>query len=127
MEFGNRAMTAAVRSTELRRDAEGVVRHGSEWLALWADPESFRSATARARDLAAARATAHAERAVAATLRAMARRPALDVAFDRADAHLDLNRAHLPPLGHPTLPEAVAVARARRTRSQRACDITIRR
>ncbi len=104
-------MSAAVRSTELRRDAEGVVRHGSEWLALWADPDSFRSADARARDLAAARATAQAERAVAATLRAVAGRPGLDVTFDRADSFLDSQRARLPPLGRPPIPETVAVAR----------------
>jgi cobaltochelatase CobT len=110
MESGQLAMSA-VRSTELRRDAEGVVRHGSEWLALWADPDSFRSADARARDLSAERATARAERAVGATLRAMARRPALDVAFDRADSLLDRNRARLPPLGRPPLAKAVAVAR----------------
>jgi cobaltochelatase CobT len=102
---------AAVRSTELRRDAEGVVRHGSEWLALWADPDSMRSAAARERDLLAARATARAERAVAATLRAMAERPALEVAFDRADSVLDGARARLPPLGRPPLPAALAVAR----------------
>jgi cobaltochelatase CobT len=111
MEPDRQAMTAAVRSTELRRDAEGVVRHGSEWLALWADPDSVRSATARARDLAAARATAQAERAVAATLRAIAGQPGLDVTFDRADSVLDNRHARLPPLGRPPLPETVAVAR----------------
>jgi cobaltochelatase CobT len=104
-------MTAAIRSTELRRDAEGVIRHGSDWLMLWADPESVRSAVARERDLLAARATAQAERAVAAALRAMAARPALDVAFDRADSVLDGSRARLPPMGRPPLPEAVAVTR----------------
>ena len=104
-------MTAAVRSTELRRDAEGVVRHGSEWLALWADPDSFRSAAARERDLLAARAATQAERAIASTLRAMAERPALEVAFDRDDSVLDGRRARLPQLGRPPVPAAVAISR----------------
>jgi cobaltochelatase CobT len=98
-------MAVAVRSTELRRDADGVVRHGSEWLALWADPDSMRSPEARARDLIAARATAQAERAVAATLRAIARHPALEVRFGGADA------AALPSPGRPPSPDALAVAR----------------
>jgi cobaltochelatase CobT len=104
-------VTAAARSTELRRDAEGVVRHGSEWLALWADPDSVRSTAARERDLAAARAAAQAERAVAATLRAMAGRAALDVSFDRVEAVLDAGRARLPPLGRPPAAADIAVSR----------------
>ena len=32
-----------VRSTIQKRDAQGVIRHGAEWLALWSDPESMKS------------------------------------------------------------------------------------
>ncbi len=98
-------VTEQVRSTALRRDSEGVVRHGSEWLALWADPDSIRSAEARARAFAAARRTARAERAIAATLRAMAGQPGLGVRFHDGDAALDGAIAKLPPV------QALAAAR----------------
>jgi cobaltochelatase CobT len=71
----------------------------------------MRSAEARERDLIAARATAQAERALAATLRAMARRPLLDIAFDRPEGALEDARAHLPGLGRPPTHAAIAVAR----------------
>jgi cobaltochelatase CobT len=104
-------MEAAVRSTELRRDAEGRVRHGSEWLLLWADPDSLRSPEARARALAAARETAAAERALAAALRAMARHPEVEIAFGPAEPALEGSRARLPALPQPASAAALAAVR----------------
>lgn len=93
-------VSAPVRSTALRRDSEGAVRHGSEWLQLWADPDSIRSAEARAMALQQARRTARTEHALAAGLRAMAadaRHPMpVEVRFHGGDAELDGARAHLP-------------------------------
>ena len=33
-----------IRSTLQKRDAQGRIRHGGEWLALWSDPDSLKSA-----------------------------------------------------------------------------------
>ena len=105
------ARIETVRSTELRRDSEGVVRHGSEWLLLWADPDSIRSAEARARAMEVARRTARAERAVAAALRAMAGQDGLGVRFGPGDAALEQGGAVLPAIGQPPTEAGIAVAR----------------
>jgi len=68
-------MSERVRSTEQRRDKKGVIRHGAEWLQLWSDPDSLRSAEERrALGLAAARHAAEGER-LSAAARALAGRP----------------------------------------------------
>ncbi len=69
-------MGQPVRSTVGKRDARGVVRHGGEWLTLWADPLSV---AAPAERLAARRERGEREarmRAIGATLRAIAHAPA---------------------------------------------------
>ena len=74
-------MSEPVRSTIQLTDAKGVVRHGGEWLVLWSDPDSLKSAEERARERAhAARRGAH-ERYLAAALRGIAHRPELRVLF----------------------------------------------
>ncbi len=66
------AATADVRSTINKRDRHGVVRHGAEWLALWADPGSVQSEAERVAARRAARDRDRRNDAVAATARALA-------------------------------------------------------
>jgi cobaltochelatase CobT len=103
---------SGTRSTELRRDAEGKVRHGAEWLLLWADPDAIRSAEARAKALAGARQRTTAEKAVAAALRAVAHR-GVEVVFEAAaeDGRLEGARARLPTLDRPPEPDVLATLR----------------
>jgi len=61
-----------IRSTIQKRDAKGVIRHGAEWLAIWADPESLRSAAEK-------RAARETERCLAAAARAISGDPALQM------------------------------------------------
>ncbi len=108
---GAGADMADVHSTELRRDAEGQVRHGAEWLLLWADPDAVRSAPARARAVADARAAAAAERAVAGALRAVAGCN-VGVGFGgEAEAGCDGATIRLPALPRPPTADAVSDAR----------------
>ena len=68
-------MSAPVRSTIGKRDAQGVVRHGGEWLTLWADPDSVALPEERTRRAIAARQQEKRGQALAATLRAIAHAP----------------------------------------------------
>jgi len=65
-------MTAPVRSTIGKRDSGGVVRHGGEWLALWADPGSVASPAERLAIRDRSRLRAMRARAITATMRALA-------------------------------------------------------
>lgn len=82
-------MADPVRSTVGKRDAQGVVRHGAEWLTLWADPASVASPAERLRQASAGRERAERARALAATVRA--------IAGLRADATAP--GTELPPVG----------------------------
>ena len=107
------AAQADVRSTINKRDRHGVVRHGAEWLALWADPGSVNE-TERVAVQQAARERDRAAQAIAATARALA---GADVAVPQEasrgaadDAGL-LHRHHHAAL-HETLAPAEPRARA---------------
>ncbi len=71
------SVAEAVRSTINKRDAHGVVRHGAEWLTLWADPLSVLSPEERLAQRQAARAQERRSRAIAATMRAIAHEQAI--------------------------------------------------
>ena len=74
-----------VRSTVQKRDAKGVIRHGAEWLALWADPDSMKSTEELQSDRDAARAHAAFEKYLAATTRALSAKSDLSVTFVAGD------------------------------------------
>ncbi len=69
-------MATPVRSTIGKRDDSGVVRHGGEWLTLWADPDSVASPAERSRMALLERQRVQRGRALGATQRAIARSPA---------------------------------------------------
>lgn len=94
-------MTQRVRSTELRRDSEGVVRHGGEWLLLWADPDDIRSAAARDRARDAGRAEAEARRHLAAAFRSVARTADTTVLFAAELAAIQANNSRSPVVTLP--------------------------
>jgi cobaltochelatase CobT len=85
-----------VRSTIQKRDAKGVVRHGAEWLVLWADPNSIKTRSELEEESAARREAAKIEHRLAAAARSLSGDPALQVSFgslsdrdDRPDEKLD--------------------------------------
>jgi cobaltochelatase CobT len=82
-------VAADVRSTINKRDRHGVVRHGAEWLTLWADPVSVQTPAERLAAQLAARARDRRHEAIAATARALAgadvRLPPADAAGDPSD------------------------------------------
>ncbi len=59
-----------------KKDAEGTVRHGGEWLAIWSDPDSLKSAAAKQEEARHNAAIRHAEVSLAANIRALAGKPA---------------------------------------------------
>ena len=74
-------MAEEVRSTLQKRDTRGQVRHGGEWLAIWADPDSLKSDADR-RAETAARGRAEALRArILASARSLAGDPDLEISF----------------------------------------------
>jgi len=73
-----------VRSTIQKRDAKGVIRHGGEWLALWSDPDSMKSAAELRQDAAERQAVLGIEHRLAAAARALAGDPDMQIAFAAA-------------------------------------------
>jgi cobaltochelatase CobT len=74
-----------IRSTILKRDAKGVVRHGAEWLALWSDPHSMRSDSERSADAVAERHRLQLAARLSAAARSLSGRGDLDVQIGDAD------------------------------------------
>jgi cobaltochelatase CobT len=76
-----------VRSTIQKRDAQGVIRHGAEWLALWSDPESMKSNAQTLLERAESRARSRLNEGVSAAARALAADPGLvvEAGLDGAD------------------------------------------
>jgi cobaltochelatase CobT len=75
-----------VRSTIQKRDAQGVIRHGAEWLALWSDPESMKSNAQALLERAESRARSRLNESLSATARALAADPRLVVEAGREGA-----------------------------------------
>jgi cobaltochelatase CobT len=76
-----------IRSTIQKRDAQGAVRHGAEWLVLWSDPDSAKTSAEKMVEASASRARSRLDTSIRAAARAMAADPelAVDVASDEAD------------------------------------------
>jgi cobaltochelatase CobT len=68
------------RSTILRRDEQGIIRNGAEWLAIWSDPAA-QSPTVRRADQSEVEALAAVREGLAGSLRSLARQPGLAVCF----------------------------------------------
>jgi cobaltochelatase CobT len=74
-------VTETVRSTIQKRDAKGVIRHGGEWLALWSDPDSMKSAADLKHEAAERQSVLSIEHQLAAAARALAGNPDLQITF----------------------------------------------
>jgi cobaltochelatase CobT len=70
-----------VRSTIQKRDAKGVVRHGAEWLLLWADPDSMKSRAELQQEVAQRNEALKIERRLAAAARSLSGDPAMQIDF----------------------------------------------
>jgi cobaltochelatase CobT len=70
-----------VRSTIQKRDAKGIVRHGAEWLVLWADPNSVKTRSELEEESAARREAAKIEHRLAAAARSLSGDPAMQISF----------------------------------------------
>ena len=84
------------RSTIQKRDASGTVRHGGEWLVIWSDPDSIRSAEEREAEAQATTLQGEHQRQIAAALRSVAHRPGLRVSFGSGSATLDISLPAIP-------------------------------
>ena len=104
-------MSGPVRSTIQLADAKGIVRHGGEWLVLWSDPDSLKSAEEKARERASAARRGEHERHLAAALRSIAHRPELRVLFRGEVAEASPEVVVLPALPAEPGPRSLAVAR----------------
>jgi len=86
-----------VRSTILKRDAKGVVRHGAEWLALWADPDTMKSAKEREEERQAQKDRATLARQLSAAARSLSGDPFLELDHRAADQNLRFALEELTP------------------------------
>jgi len=79
-------MSEKIRSTIQKRDATGAIRHGAEWLTLWADPDSLKTPAEKRNDATERRARMDTEHGLAAAARALSGIPELQIVFsgDRA-------------------------------------------
>ena len=96
LAIGGLRLQEKVRSTIQKRDARGVVRHGAEWLVLWADPNSIKTRSELEEESAARREAAKIEHRLAAAARSLSCDPAMQISFsslsdrsDRLDEKLD--------------------------------------
>ena len=60
-----------IRTRIAKKDAGGTVRHGGEWLAIWSDPDSLKSASAKQEEARYHAAIRQAEVSLAANIRAL--------------------------------------------------------
>ena len=89
-------MSEDVRSTLQKRDDKGVVRHGGEWLAIWADPASLKSDAEKREESARDQALRDIEASLAAAARSLSGHD-VDVVFGTSQAD-DANTIALPKL-----------------------------
>ena len=92
-----------IRSTILKRDEKGQVRHGAEWLALWSDPDSMRSRTELSEKRQGERRQIELAAQLSAAARSLAARTDLDVQIGEADTGIGL-RASLDELRGENMP-----------------------
>ena len=76
-----RDQNEVVRSTIQKRDDKGVIRHGGEWLALWSDPDSMKTADELRAEAHEAGLVAAIERNLAAAARSLSGDPQLRIVF----------------------------------------------
>jgi cobaltochelatase CobT len=81
LAIGGLRLQEKVRSTIQKRDAKGVVRHGAEWLVLWADPNSVKTRSELEEESAARREAAKTEHRLAAAARSLSGDPAMQISF----------------------------------------------
>ncbi|MDR3475265.1 MAG: cobaltochelatase subunit CobT [Devosia sp.] len=93
----------AVRSTTLKRDEKGQIRHGAEWLALWSDPDSMRSRAELSEKRSSERHQLELASQLSAAARSLAARNDIDVQIGEADAAGGL-RADLDELQEANMP-----------------------
>ena len=86
-------MQEKVRSTIQKRDAKGVVRHGAEWLLLWADPDSMKSRAELQQEVAQRNEALKIERRLAAAARSLSGDPAMQIDFTQLSDREDRLRA----------------------------------
>lgn len=91
------ALGEKVRSTAQKRDEKGRVRHGAEWLAIWSDPNSLKSAVEKCAEEHALQTLREIANNIAATVRSLSGRPDLDVQFGEPSQDTDA-RITLPAL-----------------------------
>ena len=75
-----------IRTRIAKKDAEGTVRHGGEWLAIWSDPDSLKSAAAKQEEARRNAAIRQAEVSLAANIRALAGKPDLTILFQHSQS-----------------------------------------
>jgi cobaltochelatase CobT len=93
-----------IRSTSLKRDEKGQVRHGAEWLALWSDPQSMRSRSEN-RDLEAIeRHRLELAAQLSAAARSLSGNPDIELQIGEVDAAGGGLRASLEELTQANLP-----------------------
>ena len=92
-----------IRSTILKRDEKGQVRHGAEWLALWSDPDSMRSRTELSEKRQGERRQVELAAQLSAAARSLAGRGDLEVQIGEADTGTGL-RASLDELRGENMP-----------------------
>lgn len=93
----------AVRSTILKRDEQGKVRNGAEWLALWSDPDSMRSRAELGEKRSGERHQLALASQLSAAARSLAGRDDIDVQIGEATADGGL-RAGLEELRDEMMP-----------------------
>jgi cobaltochelatase CobT len=92
-----------IRSTILKRDEKGQVRHGAEWLALWSDPDSMRSRAERSEKRSTERRQLELAGQLSAAARSLSGRDDIDVQIGEADPSGGL-RAGLDELRPDNMP-----------------------
>ncbi|MGD9915513.1 MAG: hypothetical protein AB7S80_15655 [Rhizobiaceae bacterium] len=104
-------MSETVRSTIQKRDAKGVIRHGGEWLALWSDPNSMKSAAELKREAGERKAALDVEHRLAAAARALSGDPAMQIAFAIAGDKAGRNAFEALPAAATDDPQELAALR----------------
>lgn len=92
--------TDTIRTLIQKKDADGSVRHGAEWLQLWSDPHALKSAEEKHALAAMAMQRERSESAIAANMRALSGKSDLDILFTNKDA-VSRDQCCLPPLAGP--------------------------
>ena len=101
-------MPDPIRSTLQKRDAQGRIRHGGEWLALWSDPDSLKSAAEKRSDRAESKQRDEMQMRIHASARSLSGDP--DFALET------------PAAGDRSAPVDLAADRAARAAARGAAD-----